>query len=328
MEENLFFITGRGRSGSWLLKSIFDAHPNICVAPESLFIETLYHKYVKIEKWTNKIKESFYQDLVEERRLEIWWKLDLNLLKKSILEADEDLNYAQMCLIPYQVYAIQNERKNLLILGDKNPGYSLRLNELLKLFPKAQVIALIRDPRDNVASYTKVEFDLNNEIALAQRWNLYNNALLDAKERFGARVSFFKFEDLIANPEETLNAMCLHLNIPFNKNMLTFYQNPKNVFSWNEKIKKSFDTSNIFKWKKIEKEINSKISFICKKNIQTFKYELGKTSKLSVYDKFQILLSSLITQVEALFFYIPVFIKTFILKIYRKNTGTAVESSD
>ncbi|NQU34666.1 MAG: sulfotransferase [Bacteroidetes bacterium] len=43
-----FFVVGRPRSGTTLLRTLFDAHPNVSFPPECQFIINLYPKYGKI----------------------------------------------------------------------------------------------------------------------------------------------------------------------------------------------------------------------------------------------------------------------------------------
>ncbi len=55
----IFFVVGRPRSGTTLLRTLFDAHPNVLVPPECQFIINLYPKYGKVTNWSKKNLESF-----------------------------------------------------------------------------------------------------------------------------------------------------------------------------------------------------------------------------------------------------------------------------
>lgn len=39
------FIVGRPRSGTTLLRTLYDAHPNVNIPPECQFVVNLYGKY-------------------------------------------------------------------------------------------------------------------------------------------------------------------------------------------------------------------------------------------------------------------------------------------
>ena len=48
-----FFIIGRPRTGTTLLRSLFDAHPNVQIPWECQFVLNLYPKYGTLELWNS-----------------------------------------------------------------------------------------------------------------------------------------------------------------------------------------------------------------------------------------------------------------------------------
>jgi len=66
----MFFIVGRGRSGTTLLRLLLDTHPKISVAPEAQFIMNLYGKYAGVTEWDDDRILAFYNDLWLEKRLD------------------------------------------------------------------------------------------------------------------------------------------------------------------------------------------------------------------------------------------------------------------
>lgn len=322
MKDSFFFITGRGRSGTWLLKSVLDSHSKLCVTPESLFVETLYHKYYKITNWTKEIKISFFKDLIEDDRIAEWWRLDHDKLKSRILNQSSKADFAEFCLIPYNLYADQNGKSDIRYIGDKNPGYTLRLNTLLELYPSSKVIIMVRDPRDNISSYSKVNFDMNNPVSLAVRWNFYMKKIKNIIEAYGSRVKVFKFEDLILKPEDTLRDICNHLEVEFEIKMMTFYENPKNVLEWNKKITNPFDPSATYKWLETQDSaVNKKITGICKKYISYLGYQtLTDCKSLSLIDYWHWFKAMIVNNSEYYFFYVPLSIKKYVIRLYRRKT--------
>jgi len=51
VKTKLLFISGPGRSGTTLLKDLFDGHPQIAVWPNEWQFITLYKKYVRKNLW-------------------------------------------------------------------------------------------------------------------------------------------------------------------------------------------------------------------------------------------------------------------------------------
>ena len=61
-ELPFIFIVGRPRSGTTLLMSLFDAHPNVIIPPECAMILNLFPKYRKLRNWDKKHLLSFYNE--------------------------------------------------------------------------------------------------------------------------------------------------------------------------------------------------------------------------------------------------------------------------
>ena len=312
----IFFIVGRGRSGTWLLKSILDAHPQICVAPESLFIETFYSKYHKISKWSEKNKLRFVNDLFEDDRIASWWDLDRQLLTTKILEAEVH-SYSQICLIPYELYAEHNNKTSTIFIGDKNPGYTLRIDLLKSLFPDSKFIAMVRDVRDNILSFQNVNFDFNNIFILAGRWKSYLECIERARNDYSYDILTIFFEDLISAPEKKIREICSFLHIEYSEDLLLFYKNPKNVLAWNKKIASPFDPSTLYKWKKDSQILKLKDAYFLASGNNDLIVE-----NISLSNRILFNVGKLITKLEFQFFYVPVFIKQPLIKMYRRLTKT------
>ena len=75
----MFFIIGRPRSGTTLLRILFEAHPHVIIPPESPFIISLYKKYGKVTSWDEKLIKEFCDDLFRQRYFDKW------LIEKEVL---------------------------------------------------------------------------------------------------------------------------------------------------------------------------------------------------------------------------------------------------
>lgn len=77
---------------------------------------------------------------------------------------------------------------------------------------------LIRDPRELLASYAKVRAEPTlADLGLAQQAEIF--------ERFGGPV--LDSRDLLADPEGMLRSLCLALDVPFDRGMLTWPAGPR-----------------------------------------------------------------------------------------------------
>ena len=80
----IFFIVGRGRSGTTLLSRMFAKHPQIAVAPEGFFAMSLERRYGS-GAWDASRIDAFGRDLLLENRMRTW-KLDVGRLRGVLME--------------------------------------------------------------------------------------------------------------------------------------------------------------------------------------------------------------------------------------------------
>lgn len=137
----LIFIVGVGRSGTSLLQSMLNAHPNIVFLPETQFLR----KYV-FKKNSSVNKKNNLQNLLEKD--EKFKVLDINL------NGLHNKNAKDVYLSVIKHY----EQDNSLYVGDKDPRLLDYLSQLYEFTPKSKVIHIIRDPRDVVLSRTKADW--------------------------------------------------------------------------------------------------------------------------------------------------------------------------
>jgi omega-hydroxy-beta-dihydromenaquinone-9 sulfotransferase len=128
------------------------------------------------------------------------------------------------------------ERNGKTVPCDQTPRNVLYIGEILRLYPRARVINLVRDPRDVLLSQKRKWKRRSlgaNGIPLKEAlraWinyhplimsKLWNSSVL-AADRFAehGRVRSLRFEDLLADPEGELRGVCEFLGIPFEKGLL------------------------------------------------------------------------------------------------------------
>jgi len=98
---------------------------------------------------------------------------------------------------------------------DKSPPHVEGLRFILRLFPKARIVGLIRDPRAVQASLASVDWNRAHPAANAVRWSWYSarlNALAVASPR---RVRLVSYEELVRHPASTMGDLADWLQVPF-----------------------------------------------------------------------------------------------------------------
>lgn len=220
-EVPFVFIIGRPRSGTTMLRSMLDAHPNVRIPLESAFIKNLFPKYRKIKKWNKEIILKFYHDLLKQPQFNLW-AIDNDFLKQELLKMNENLKFQDICKIIYSNVVSFFDKQEIKILADKNPSYTLSIPLLLKIFPDARFIYIVRDHRDNVLSMKSVDFERPWLSSLAYRWKYYNIKFLKAYNKDKSRFHIIRYKDLVSNPEKYLNKLCTFLGIEYTDGMIHY----------------------------------------------------------------------------------------------------------
>lgn len=248
--DGMFFILGRGRSGTTLLSAILDSHPAVSVAPEALFALMMSRKYGRCRSWDADLVDSFLDDLFRERRI-LSWNIDRKGLRREILSLGGSTGYADICRCVYAHYAGRAGKPADALLGDKNPHYCLAAGKLQRLFPEARFVHMVRDPRDNVLSFRRVRFDLNSPGGLARRWCTYNTAVMRAAAHGPDRFHLLRFEDLLLEPERTLHGICAFLGVDYLPAMLEDHARSPAIpdLPWHGNVAGPLEARRAYRWR-------------------------------------------------------------------------------
>lgn len=219
----IFFIVGRPRSGTTLLRSLFDAHPNVQIPIECKLILDLYPKYGKKTHWTHQDILEYYDDLLLQLRFDTW-TISHEKLKKDLLACAGDAPYSRICKAVYFNYQSFFPKGKLLMFGDKNPGYTIYTHRLLEIFPEAKFIHIVRDYRDNYVSVKDVDFELPVPSMVAYKWRLFYRHFRKFSLEHPDICRIVRYEDLTDQPELVTRELCLFLGLEFDPEMMNFYE--------------------------------------------------------------------------------------------------------
>ncbi|MBN1951927.1 MAG: sulfotransferase [Bacteroidales bacterium] len=253
-EFPVFFIIGRGRSGSTLLRSVFDAHPQVKVPLESRFVQMLYYRYHGRKSWKPEHAAELIRDL--EHGFEPP-DLDKVQFAADLQAHASELSFSNICKLIYLNIKPVPDRKDIQWIGDKNPRYSFFTETLLKLFPNARFIHLVRDYRDNISSIARSHKTLGesaNPCIATGRWKFYNQVIERVKKKYPGRFITLRFEDLVNEPEKEVRRLCDFLSLEFLPSMLSYHKNIDSLYkdktfsTLHGSLKNPFDTSRIGMW--------------------------------------------------------------------------------
>lgn len=292
MKEPIF-IVGEGRSGTTTLRNIISEHPNIWgVDRESyLFVENWpqanpffkeYEKnfqklllsiFVSIKRVgvnAHKIikNKDFPKDIKEELA-EFKESVEYANLKKHFKEAEEIDRFKIFNAI--SKYYCKKFAKNRFI--EKTPYHLYYVEEILKIYPKAKIIALYRDPRAVCASWLKLD-QLKNLLGVCLSWNKAMHEITKLKKKLsGDQFKIIRFENLISEPEKTLKNICNFIEEDFTENLLKV-GNKSNSSYESDRAETGFRTNTLSRWQEVltTKQI-ALINLICSKFYADFNIE-------------------------------------------------------
>ena len=259
----LFFIIGRPRSGTTLLRTLFDAHKNVIIPLESPFMILFYIKYYRKKTWTTDDILEFYNLLTSHETVEYLsinnWIIDKENLKKELLSCKGKTSFAELCKIVNANYLSLINKEEITLIGDKNPAYSNKTDYLLKLYPDAKFIHLTRDYRDHIQSLHKVDFG-NGVVPLqAYRWKKSVELNQRLQKKYPKQFFFIRYEDFVVEPAKHLKNICKFLGINYDPEVLEFhrlkehvsekYQHP-DLMKYHSSLFKPIDARNVGDWKK------------------------------------------------------------------------------
>ncbi len=227
MEKNeqipFFFIMGRPRTGTTLLRSLFDAHPNVQIPWECQFVLNLYPKYGTLEHWNTETLEQFYSELLDQWQFKAW-HVDHEKLKSDLLACEGEISYAAVCQVVYLNHISFYHKDEIKLIGDKNPGYSIYYDRLKKIFPDCKFIYIHRDYRDNFHSIKNVDFELPIVSVVVYKWKHFFKKALEASKKYPDSFYFVRYEDLVGESVPQLQKVCDFLGLPYVPEVFDFYK--------------------------------------------------------------------------------------------------------
>lgn len=216
------FVVGCARSGTTLLEMMLHSHPRIAMPPETRFLIKLYNEranYGDLNIPENRAavaaaivdrKDSKFSDL----------QLDKEVVRKKLIDGPPTIGSAAGII--FREYAAQHGKPRW---GDKRPNYIGYIDQLLALFPDAQIVHIIRDGRDCVASLKRMSWWNHPFRYNINKWIHAIEAGNAARQKLRADQYFeLKYEDLVGNPEKELRSLCQFLGEEFYATMLEPYK--------------------------------------------------------------------------------------------------------
>lgn len=235
--KRIFVICGCARSGTSLLRVMLDTHSILACGPEALL-------FLPLPINPEELNQKFEIPL---KSLRLW--------KRQCASRTEFIVRFQ------EAYLSLRERN---IWGDKTSRNVHCLEQILRHFPNAKIIHVVRDSRDVVRS---LKTHRKRKVVDGQivptgwiqpiddcigRWLLTMNEVLPFRDH--PNYVEMKYEDLVLDTIQTLTKVCSHIGVHFEEQMLQYHaikskSRDATLFPQNIEATQPLSTSSIGKWK-------------------------------------------------------------------------------
>ena len=224
-------FVGLPRSGTTLVRSIFNAHPDLAVAYEPNILPWVIRNRARYTTAGRFDTAAFLADLLGAStgsfRLETL-ALEPETLRNSVAAATP-LDLAGAVRAVYGAYAAAQEKPRY---GDKTPVYVRHIAPIAELLPEARFVHVVRDGRDVALATSEVDFGAVNLTQTARRWAQGVRRAQEAGRALGpSRYVVVRYEDITDDPEREVTRLCGFLSLDFDEGMLRYFERSEEVFS-------------------------------------------------------------------------------------------------
>jgi len=218
-----FFIVGSGRCGTTVLRAILEAHPDVHIPPENYGLAAALRAFSRYSRlpWGAVLRLVLTEFEYDPQ----WEAFELTLgavFRELAATPRRGRDLARVVDAVYRAHA-RRHKPAATRWGDKTPQHAVILAELRDVFPDLQVVHIVRDGRDVVASFIAElpEYDLDRA---ANQWLRHVGAARAFGARYPAQYCEIRYEALIARPQPTLERVAEFLGIGFDERMLRHHE--------------------------------------------------------------------------------------------------------
>jgi hypothetical protein len=248
------FILGLQRSGTTLLVSMLDENPEVNMLPSETHFYILLWKQFGYKKVLAKTLKDYCLTVLPQ--VNKGWTIEEYRINLSrILAHIDDKEIIQLSpntIIDKFFHSWTDTAQ--YHTGEKTPAHIFYLRDIIKKYPNAKFVALVRDPRAAMLSEI-VKLD-NNKEALV-KFNLFNFIfrtqcvfdLIDKwKKNYPDNFMVCRYEDIISTPEITVQQICKFIGITYLPTMLEVGVKNSSFGDENQKGI-TFNAANTERWK-------------------------------------------------------------------------------
>ena len=250
VESAPFFVVGSGRSGTTLLHSMLAAHSCVAMPPETQFLSNALHEAGSAVAGDQVVDLPRLLEVLRTNKY-------THPLAPHIRPEDFDTSRAwtvgEVMDRVLQSYAKDKGKRRW---GEKTPHHLWFWKRLNHLFPTCRFVLIMRDGRDVALSLAKAPWAPDDIYVNAYRWSVEFRKARELEAALGQdRVFRVHYEDLVQQPEPTLERLCGFLRLQYEPTMLNNVGASKEIIHaheerWKARNRESIFTSSIGKFRR------------------------------------------------------------------------------
>ncbi len=304
----MIFILGCHKSGTSLIRSLLDGHPDLNVIPfETHFFEHLGLSGIyPMRKGQNKslnFNDSFVRNLKEYNEFGspfsdviMKGKINLDVLQKYMFDPEKEgitETFIQMTRAIFE--SLNQNNDNTKIIVEKSVENIQYAGFLKSLFPQSVFIHILRNPYSNMVSLRKFK-TIKNFPSLPEIFESINLSftLQEANSKLINAYYSLKYEDLLLNPVDTMKNLAYKIGIEYTESLIqptTMGEPWKGNSIWNLQLDK-ISSESLNNWKKEITAIEARyINHKMKENLEKWNYDkfesVGSVWKMAKGENFK-----------------------------------------
>lgn len=252
IREGLFFIVGPHRAGTTLLQAMLSSHSAITIPPETGYFDQVWPRQASLGPLTNDANLRSVGEYLNGPNCSVSdLALDWNEVTRHLVTTPR--GYDDLFAVMLAIYADSRGKRRV---GEKSPRHLFEVHQILKLFPQARFICLIRDPRAVVRSEMETNWGSKSVGRITKRWcRVMEEARRLRQELSPQQFREVRYEDLVREPETILRGLCEFLGEPFEPEMLKFQERPASEHGfrpdevWKHNTLRPVDASRVDQWR-------------------------------------------------------------------------------
>jgi hypothetical protein len=238
------FIVGCERSGTTLLSAFLDRHSQVCIPPETFYFSDVFH-------------QAFWRRSPRSRRSLLHALFGGRVGEFGLDHGELQTNFEALPSSHENLFQIVLEacakRAHKIRCGEKSVLHVFYVPLLMRWYPQAQFLGIVRDGRDVVTSMMNQPWHPNKLRAKCCNWRMKTRLLLHWQKLYPQRFKIVHYEDLLLDNAKVLAELDAFLGLTYEAGQT----DPKiktgvyleREHSYKSKVEEALDPSRAFAWK-------------------------------------------------------------------------------